>query len=153
MYIMLSVNTLSGPLDDVSLCACSNLRAAARSLTRAYDRALEPSGLRLSQFTILSVLEAGAPNTVSELAHTLGMEQTTLTRNVQLLERDRLLASVADPEDTRVRRLSLAPEGRRRLRRAMPLWRAMQERIDGAVGEGGIEALVDSARRAWVAAG
>ncbi len=140
-------------LSDVTLCACSNLRAAARSLTRAYDRALEPSGLRLNQFTILSVLGVGAPNTISGLAQTLGMEQTTLTRNAQLLERDGLLSIEPDADDSRARRMDLTAEGKRRLKRAMPLWRAMQARVDGAVGEGGVVALVDSARRAWSAAG
>ncbi len=137
---------------DITLCACSNLRAAARSLTRAYDRALEPSGLRIAQFTVLSALEAGAPNSIGALAKALGMDQTTLTRNVGLLARDGLLEIQADPGDTRARRLTLTAEGTRRLAAALPLWRRAQRRLDGEL-DGGVEGLVGVARAAWSAAG
>ena len=37
-------------------CACSTLRRAARAVTAVYDAALAPSGLRITQFSILRKL-------------------------------------------------------------------------------------------------
>lgn len=41
-------------------CACANLRRAARAVTRMYNRELRPTGLELTQFTLLALNLAGA---------------------------------------------------------------------------------------------
>ena len=49
-------------------CTCFNVRRAARAISQIYDDALEPSGLRINQFSLLGAIEATGPAPVSELA-------------------------------------------------------------------------------------
>jgi len=65
-------------------CACWRLRQASRAVTRHYERALRGRGLRATQFSLLALLTQTGPLTVSELAAKLGVERTTLTRNLRL---------------------------------------------------------------------
>jgi DNA-binding transcriptional ArsR family regulator len=69
-------------------CACFNLRRAARAVTQLYDHTLAPSGLRATQVTLLVALAKAGPVPFTRLASALGMDRTTLTRNLAPLERD-----------------------------------------------------------------
>ena len=67
-------------------CFCLASRQAARKITRLYDSCMQESGIRATQFTILSQLMLRGEMPVGKLAGFLGMERTTLTRNLALLE-------------------------------------------------------------------
>lgn len=112
------------PLD----CACFNTRKTARLLGQLYDRALEPCGLRNTQFTALAVVERYGSISITELASAMDIERTTLTRNLQVLERDGLVKLGAGV-DARSKTVLLTPKGRRRLEAALPLWSAAQKRV------------------------
>src|SRR4026208_379603 len=84
-------------------CLCLASRRAARTITRAFDRQLRPYGIRATQFTILTTLELRGPTPIGELAEALGMERTTLTRNLALLEAERWVEIRADQDDARAR--------------------------------------------------
>ena len=128
-------------------CACFNLRKAARAVTQAYDAALEPSGLRATQFSLLvAVASLGAP-TVGGLAEAMVMDRTTMTRNLRPLERARLIALTAG-EDRRVRHVALTAEGRRRLDDALPMWRRAQLRLVEGLGPGRWDRLLGDLRAA-----
>jgi DNA-binding MarR family transcriptional regulator len=109
-------------------CACFNTRKTARVLGQVYDRALEPSGLKNTQFTALAVAADYDGISITELSQAMEIERTTLTRNLKLLERDGLL-KVGPGPDGRSKTVVLTPEGRRRLDAALPLWRAAQKRV------------------------
>ncbi|WP_372012357.1 MarR family winged helix-turn-helix transcriptional regulator [Pseudoxanthomonas sp. 10H] len=119
------------PAADASPCTCFRLRRAARQVTQLYDQALAPSGLGVNQYSILR--HARTPRTLGELAARLGMDRTTLTRNVQPLLRAGWLdeARGADP---RQRVLSVTAAGRACLETARPLWRRAQQRVDALLG-------------------
>jgi len=134
-----------GELRQAASCACFNLRKAARTITQIYDDALRPSGLRATQFSLLAVLRARAPLTVSELADVAATDRTTLTRNLKPLERDGLVRSRAGA-DRRVRELLVTPKGRRALAGAYPLWRRAQEDVRKLVGAPRMNDLVAGAR-------
>src|SRR5213080_2504071 len=69
-------------------CACANMRRAARAVTQLYDAALRPSGLRITQFTLLRALaRAGGPMTQDALGELLAVDSTTLSRTLRQLER------------------------------------------------------------------
>ena len=71
------------------MCACYNLRRAARAVTQLFDAYFEPIGVKATQYTVLAVLahaQDHAP-TVTELAAGLILEQTSLSRNLAVLER------------------------------------------------------------------
>lgn len=123
-----------------SHCACFSLRKATRAVTRLYDRALESTGLRITQFTLLVALSLSRQLTLGQVADRLAMDRTTLTRNVAPLERDGLVKSERGP-DRRERYMRLTPAGRRALERALPLWRRAQARVLITIGPDGWHAL------------
>jgi DNA-binding MarR family transcriptional regulator len=123
-------------LDEISRhCACFNLRRAARAITQLYDHALAPTGLRATQFTLLVALARASAVPFTTLARALGMDRTTLTRNVAPLERDGLLAMRPGP-DRRVKLVTISDQGRTTLAAAVPLWEGAQRRITGGLGAG-----------------
>jgi len=119
---------------DVSACTCANLRKATRAVTQFYEAALQPAGLKATQFTILATLgELGEP-ALTQFAKALVMDRTTLTRNLRPLEKDGLI--VVEPDiDRRVRKVRLTGKGERTLKAALPLWRKAQRDLVGGLGE------------------
>ncbi|MFP2907434.1 MarR family winged helix-turn-helix transcriptional regulator [Pyxidicoccus sp. 3LFB2] len=93
-----------------------------------YDDALRPVGLRITQCSVLAHLNKHGDVRVRDLAAGLQLEETTLTRNVRLLEKEGLVATRAG-EDRREKYLTLTRAGQETLAKAMPLWRAVQERL------------------------
>src|SRR5919106_5706929 len=83
-------------------CVCFAVRRAARAITQHYDRELRPAGLRVTQFSVLAVLSHGEPRPVNRVASRLGMDRTTLTRNLRPLV-DRGYVTVTGGDDARVR--------------------------------------------------
>jgi DNA-binding MarR family transcriptional regulator len=105
-------------------CACLQARSKARSLTEEYDRILAPSGLRITQFSLLSVLLAG-PSTISELADAVNIDRTTLTRGLMPLQRDGYVA-FEDGKDARKHIVALTAKGIRMTKEALELWKQAQ---------------------------
>jgi DNA-binding MarR family transcriptional regulator len=115
-------------LSECAACACFAVRRAARVVTQHYDRALRPSGLRATQFTLLTILALGGPLALSRVADRLGMERTTLTRNLRPLLANGLV-TVQHGDDRRVRTIAITPKGRRTALAALPDWRRAQRAI------------------------
>jgi DNA-binding MarR family transcriptional regulator len=107
---------------------CETLRRAARTVTRMYDDALRPVNLRITQFSILAHLRGREPVRVRNLAAGLQLEETTLTRNLRLLEQEGWVATQAG-EDRREKRITITRTGQQALAKAVPLWRAVQEKL------------------------
>ncbi len=118
--------------DAAASCACLKARKAARAVTRAYDKALRPSGLRSTQFSILGAASISGGVPLGKLASVLGMERTTLTRNLQLIEREGLIKVV--DIDGRTRNVELTEAGKRRLTHALPFWEEAQNRLRRKLG-------------------
>ena len=72
---------------------------------------------------------------ITELAAAMGLERSTLTRNLAPLETEGLIA-VGNEGRHRSRMVRITPEGRRRMRAALPLWRRAQEALRAKLGEG-----------------
>jgi DNA-binding MarR family transcriptional regulator len=128
-------------------CTGFGVRKAARALSRIYDEALAPTGLRGTQFNLLVALSIAGQAPLLRLADELGLDRTTLTRNLGPLERDGLVES-APGSDRRVRLLRLTDGGRRALTAAMPRWEAAQHRVVGALGKTRWRELMDGLRAA-----
>jgi DNA-binding MarR family transcriptional regulator len=122
-------------------CLCLASRQAARTITRAFDRHLRPHGIRATQFTILTMLELRGATPLTELAGALGMERTTLTRNLALLEAERWVDIRADKDDARARIITTAPKGRAVIAAALPAWRKAQAAAAASIGAAGVAAL------------
>jgi hypothetical protein len=54
--------------DAATTCACHKARIAARAVTRAYDEALRPVGLRSTQFTVLVAASVATGVPLNQLA-------------------------------------------------------------------------------------
>ncbi len=116
-------------------CVSSALRRAARTAARFYDDALRPSGLRSTQFTLLGALNTLGEASIGDLSERLAIDGTTLTRNLEILVRRRLIENVG-AEDGRVRNLRLTGAGKEAFEEATPLWREAQRQVLGALGAG-----------------
>lgn len=114
-------------------CNCAALRQAARVVTRHYDRALAPMGLRITQYPILAWLASAGPMTMHVLAERLVMDRATLGHNLRPLEAQGFVA-LAVGEDKRSRVVTLTETGRRKLREARPAWREAQRNFETAFG-------------------
>src|SRR6266699_1049777 len=79
---------MTGPdRERLSPCVCSTLRMVSRAVTQLYDDILRPSGLRVTQFSILGAIARLGDANLRQLEHTLAIDQTTLTWSLNLLER------------------------------------------------------------------
>lgn len=116
-------------------CLCHNLRKTSRLLTQYYDEALRPSGLRITQFTLMSTVEEMREVAFVPLADFLGMDRTTLARNVEILVRDGLVSVEIGSADRRQQVVRLTEFGESRLAAAMPLWKAAQRAAMKKAGE------------------
>lgn len=123
-------------------CACYNLRRASRAVSRFYDQALAPSGLRSTQFSILQAAKARGPLTLTALAESIVTERTTLTRNIGLLERDGFIR-VDSGQDRRERLISITEQGLAVLETAMPLWDTAQTTMERGLGQERLARLLE----------
>ena len=121
-------------------CFCLASRQAARRITRLYDSRMQPSGIRATQFTILSQLMLRGEMPIGKLASILGMERTTLTRNLTLLEQQKWISSKAG-DDPRSRMIAITAQGRGMVRRGFPYWSKAQALVGKMLGADGQAAL------------
>jgi DNA-binding MarR family transcriptional regulator len=121
----------------MSRCNVSAVKKAARRLSLMYDTVLAPTGLRSSQYGILSELHSrgAALPTVRELAEELVMARSTLGQNLRPLERDNLIMLLTDPKDRRNRLIALTKLGVAKLSEAAEYWRIAQDRFEGTLGK------------------
>jgi DNA-binding MarR family transcriptional regulator len=117
----------------IETCACHRIRMASRAVTRSYDEALRPVGLRATQVSLLAAIALEGAMSIASLARFVGMDRSTLTRNLAPLEKEKLLA-VGGEGWRRSRSLDITAKGRARLKRALPLWEAAQRRLKREMG-------------------
>jgi DNA-binding MarR family transcriptional regulator len=116
---------------------------ATRAVTQLYDDALRPSRLRVTQFSILATIARMGEANLRQLEHALAIDQTTLTRSLNLLERDGVIERASHP-DGRIKAMRLTSKGRRALDVARPLWARVQGKV---LRELGTKAWADAQRR------
>jgi DNA-binding MarR family transcriptional regulator len=107
-------------------CLCFAARRAARAITQFYDRQLRETGLRSTQFTLLAFLLNAGTSSVNQAAEYLGMERTTLSRNLEPLLSAGYIR-VDSGEDRRVKKIAITTQGRAAARAALPLWQQAQQ--------------------------
>lgn len=126
-------------------CTCLALRRATRRVTQIYDAHMKPLGLRITQFAVLGQL-AGVPGAVpsqisiTALARRLGLDRSTLGRNLRPLLKAGLVA-MEGGEDRRAHTLALTEAGHALLDKAIPLWRDAQRHVSEKLGREKTRAL------------
>jgi len=131
----------------------------ARLVTQLYDDALSAHDLTIAQFGLMTTIAEHRKKTAKDisigaLAGIVELDPTTLNRNLNTLQRNKLVEVQTDKTDRRVRAVALTGAGRQRLKNAIPAWRAaqadLQERLGGEAALALNETL-DTARDRLVA--
>jgi DNA-binding MarR family transcriptional regulator len=102
----------------------------------------------VTQFTILVMLSLRGAVTIGELANALGVERTTLTRNLVLIEAEAWVEIQPAEADARSRVVTVTNKGRAVIAEAFPAWRKTQSLITEAIGADGASALQALSRAA-----
>lgn len=121
---------------NLSVCACRSLRMTTRVITQYYDKALRISGLKSPQFALLTDIcsrENGI--SVNELANQAMMDQTTVTRNVEILRKKGYVDVNTVDTDSRKKCITVSETGKEKLALAMPHWQEAQSKLEQIVGK------------------
>jgi|ERR1700722_4668183 len=118
----------------VENCACFNVRRLSRAITQFYDAEVHRHGLRPTQAPILRALQAKDGWSMAELSEWLGMERTTLLRNLRPLQRDGLARAKGGGQGGHVK-LEITEKGRAILAKLHPAWRSAQDKVVAILGK------------------
>ena len=114
----------------LEVCAGANSRLAARRITQFFDRELASVDLSLAQLGLMAQIAAASDDTLGALARRMGLEQSTLSRNLRTLEAEGLAEIAGVEGDLRRRAVWLTDAGARRLEVAIPVWREAQTKLE-----------------------
>jgi DNA-binding MarR family transcriptional regulator len=133
-------------------CTCRRLRRMARLVTQLYDEALSAHDLTIAQFGLMTTIAQHRARqsrdiSIGALAGAVGLDPTTLNRNLSTLQRDKLVDVRAGKKDRRVRAVALTAAGRTRLKNATPAWRAAQADLERRLGGDAVSALNETLDR------
>jgi DNA-binding MarR family transcriptional regulator len=137
------------PKHSASPCIAAATRAASRRLTQLYDEVMASTGLRVTQYHLLSELQrwAGDPPTVGELADLLTMDRSALGQTLRPLERDGFVAMTRDARDGRRRLIVLTPKGETAVEQARGHWARAHAAFETYFGEPAMADLRKTLRR------
>lgn len=121
-------------LTGTGYCASFNFRRVSRAVTALFDKALQDSGLRSTQFAVLTAIAKNQPVSIGTTGNILVIDATTLTRSLNLLRKLGYL-TISPRSAKRQRFLNLTSEGEKALARAIPLWRKIQQSFVDQIGE------------------
>ena len=150
MSTVASRETVQVPYETTRLvrdcCLCLHVQRAARVLARRFDEVLRPLGLTNGQFSMMMALNRPKPAPMAGLAELMGMDRTTLTAALKVLQARGLVKVLADPVDRRGRLLKLTAKGMKVLARAVPAWEKTHAEIEESLGDGSADQLRRSLR-------
>jgi DNA-binding MarR family transcriptional regulator len=128
--------------DPVKLRGCTNLklRQLARIVTRHYDAYITATGLKNTQYALLSHVVLLGPIRPSDLAQRMGLDASTLTRNLQPLIAQGWLQQ-GPGEDARSRRVEATKQGRSKRTEAQRAWKQAQLALNERLGVKRVAAL------------
>ena len=115
-------------------CLAKHLRWSARIISNFYDQKMHhtglhanQTGLHANQVSLLTVPYLAGPISINKMAEHLGLDRTTLVRNLKLIEQ-RGLVTIKPGQDLRTRIVTLTPAGHETLVAALPLWEEAQRK-------------------------
>ena len=133
---------------DVSFdtCLVFNTRMAARAMTRFHDGRLRPYGVTSAQFSLLGGIRRGEGKSVSELAEQNGIDRTSLTRNLDRLEKMGLVVSRSAGQGT-PRICDLTDAGEAMVEKLAPVWVAAQDELRDLLSSGDFSTTLNVLKR------
>jgi DNA-binding MarR family transcriptional regulator len=115
-------------------CICFNLRRVTRAVTQFYDAEMRRHGIRPTQASILASLQARDGWNMAELSEWLGMDRTTLVRNLRPLQRDGFVKVFGGGRGHRVE-LAITAKGQKQIEKLTPAWKSAQCAVVKTLGE------------------
>jgi DNA-binding MarR family transcriptional regulator len=115
-------------------CVCFNLRWVTRAVTQFYDAEMRRHGIRPTQVSILASLQTRNSWNMAELSDWLGMERTTLVRNLRPLQRDGFVKTIGGGRGNRVE-VMITGKGRKQIEKLTPAWKSAQNAVVKTLGE------------------
>ncbi|HEX4265340.1 MAG TPA: MarR family winged helix-turn-helix transcriptional regulator [Verrucomicrobiae bacterium] len=103
-------------------------------ITQFFDAQVRRDGLRPTQTPILRALDAKNGWSMAELSDWLGMDRTTLLRNLRPLQRDGLARAKGGGRGGLVK-LEITEKGRIALTKMLPSWRSAQDKVVAILGK------------------
>lgn len=110
-------------------CYCTEFRRAANALTGIYDDALRPVGLKITQLSLLRTLDRLGKATYKDIAEELGLDSTTISRNIKILIEAGWI-NISGDDDARHKVARLSPSGLRKLRDGNEYWCDAQAQVE-----------------------
>jgi DNA-binding MarR family transcriptional regulator len=114
----------------IEICPAANSRLVARRITQFFEREMAETGLSVAQLGLMAQIAAASDDTLGALAARMGLEQSTLSRNLQTLESAGLVEIANVEGDLRRRAALLTDAGAARLEAAIPVWRKAQAKLE-----------------------
>ena len=130
------IHTMPKELDMSRMenCVCFNLRWVTRKVTQFFDAEMRRHGIRPTQGTILTSLNDKESWNMAELSDWLGLERTSLVRNLRPLQRDGLVKAVGGGRGNRVE-LAITTKGRKQIQKLAPAWKSAQSAAVKTLGK------------------
>jgi DNA-binding MarR family transcriptional regulator len=117
-----------------SVCVSYNLRKASRIVSKVYAREMQSAPVRGPQFSLMMMIARRQSPTISELARDTGADRTTMTRNLDQLQKKGLIR-VTQGKNMRTKAVELAPKGKVALERSISYWQKAQAKVLKTLGE------------------
>jgi DNA-binding MarR family transcriptional regulator len=128
-------------------CLGFTARLLSRVISGVYDDALAGVGLKVSQFSLLNAIAKGEDPRPAELAKSLAMDESTLSRNVARMCARGWLRLEPGEEDRRSHQITVTERGMALLERGYPAWQKAQRQLMERLGPKGVSALRSVTRK------
>lgn len=129
-------------------CVAMRIRLISRAISRIYDDALRPHGLKGSQLSILALVSVLRRAEPSEVCRILQLDASTFSRNVTRMRSNGWLEA-SSTDDRRAHRLGVTAKGNQLLVEAFPSWRRAQEKAMSLLGKDSAAAISRIAEALW----
>lgn len=131
-------------------CLCFQTRRADRLIMQIYDSFIRKSGLKSTQYALLRCIANLDEPSVSDISRNLAMDQTTVSRNIKLLQQKGLVTTEPSPADPRRINISLTSLGQSALKAGEAGWLQAQNAVKEKIGDKKfmeLNSLLDSVSR------
>lgn len=122
-------------------CGLFHIRRASRAAGKFYADILEHAGLESSQFSVLTTISQNGPISISDIANRMGLDRTTMSRNLKPLEKKKLVKS-STQRDGRARLIEITQSGKAAIAEAIPRWKNAQAEFRSILGDEDMDQLI-----------
>ena len=142
------MKNLDNELDFIiQTCACANIRKAARIVTQVYEKQMASTGLKITQYYMLVNIARHREISISKLGDIMLLDQSTITRNVNILKKDGYVNITRDKNDSRTKFVSITEMGLSKIKEATPIWLELQEKAEHELGKETYNDLLEKLQR------